>query len=65
MNAAQWLIGAIMTILAAGTFCLMRYPHTRREQFQRFGACSLAASTAGAIVILSLGALMIALQGMG
>lgn len=39
------------------TFCLMRFPHTRRPQFQRYGSFSLLASVFGALAIFSLSAL--------
>ena len=41
------------------TFCLMRFPHTRRPQFQPYGSFSLTASFVGALAILFISALTV------
>jgi uncharacterized membrane protein YeaQ/YmgE (transglycosylase-associated protein family) len=63
MNPAQLLISVIGLIAALATFCLMRFPHTRRDPFSQYGAFSFIASLGGAAIILLLCALMVWSQG--
>lgn len=53
----------LLALLGAGTsfvvFCLMRFPQTRRPQFQPYGPFSLASSFLGAVLILLLSALTV------
>lgn len=37
MNAAQILITIVGLVIAVVTFCLLRFPHTRRPQFRQYG----------------------------
>ena len=53
MSPAQLLIGIVGLVASITTFMLMRFPHHRREQY-RGEPFSIAASVAGAAVILAL-----------
>jgi hypothetical protein len=44
------------------TFCLMRFPHTRRPQFRSYGPFSLPASFFGALTMLFVSALVVYAQ---
>lgn len=57
MGADQILLLVVGAGAAFVTFCLMRFPHTRRPPFQRYGSFSLLASFFGALAIFSLSAL--------
>jgi uncharacterized membrane protein YidH (DUF202 family) len=63
MNLAQLFIAVIGLGVAMITFCLMRFPHTRRAPFRQYGACSFTASLIGAGIILVLCALIVLAQG--
>ena len=52
MSAAEILIAVVGVSASITTYALMRFPHTRREQFRGFGTCSVAASAAGALAVL-------------
>jgi hypothetical protein len=54
------LIGIGTSIM---TFCLMRFPHVRRPQFQAYGPFSLTASFVGALAIFVISLLMVSTQG--
>lgn len=53
----------LLSLLGAGasftTFCLLRFPRTRRPQFQLYGPFSLTVSFLGAMGTLFLSALMV------
>ena len=40
MDVAQVLIAIVGLGAAVTTYCLMRFPHMRREQFRHYGAVS-------------------------
>lgn len=63
VNAAQWLIAAIMALIATATFLLMRYPRFRRTQFRESGAFSFRVSLVTSVLVAVLGALMVWVQG--
>lgn len=63
MTSAQVLIAVIGLGAAIITFCLMRFPHYRREPFRRYGAFSVTTSLIGAAFILALCVLMVLAQG--
>lgn len=52
-----------LALLGAGTsfitFCLMRFPRTRRLRFQRYGPFSFLASFTGAMTIFFMSALLV------
>ena len=56
----------LLVLIGAGalcaTFCLMRFPHTRRRPFQRYGPFSLIASFVGALAIFFISALAVYVQ---
>ncbi len=62
MDSAQVLLSLIGAGASFVTFCLMRFPHTRRPQFQPYGPFSLAVSFLGALGIFFLSALMVCAQ---
>lgn len=62
MDAHQVLMALIGAGTSFMTFCLMRFPRTRRPQFQRYGPFSLAASFFGALTILLISALTVYAQ---
>jgi hypothetical protein len=53
----------LLALLGAGTsfitFCLMRFPHTRRLRFQRYGPFSFLASVVSAMTIFVMSALLV------
>ncbi len=62
MESDQILLALIGTGTSFVTFCLMRFPHTRRLQFQRYGPFSLMASFFGALAIFFIAALAVYVQ---
>ncbi len=62
MEAEQILLALIGVGASFVTFCLMRFPHTRRPQFQRYGAFSFIASFFGALAIFFISALAVYAQ---
>ncbi len=58
----------LLILLGAGssfiTFCLMRFPHMRRPQFQSYGPFSLTASFLGALLILLVSVLVVSAEAM-
>jgi len=52
MDAAQVLIAIVGLGAAVTTYCLMRFPHMRRERFRHYGAFSIAVSVLGALTVL-------------
>jgi hypothetical protein len=62
MDAGQVLIAMIGAGTSFMTFCLMRFPRTRRPQFQGYGSFSLTASFFGAFTILLISALTVYAQ---
>lgn len=59
MDTDQVLLALIGAGASFMTFCLMRFPRTRRPQFQRYGPFSLTASFFGALTILLISALTV------
>ena len=62
MSPAQWLIALVGLSVSVATFALMRFPHTRREQY-RGEAFSAIASLVAAAIVLALCLLMVWAQG--
>jgi len=62
MNTDQILLALIGAGTSFATFCLMRFPQTRRPPFQRYGPFSLTASFFGALAILFISALTVCAQ---
>jgi hypothetical protein len=62
MDSDQILLALIGAGTSFTTFCLMRFPQTRRPQFQRFGPFSLMASFFGALAIFFIAALAVYAQ---
>ena len=62
MDVDQILLAVIGACASFVTFCLMRFPQTRRPQFQRYGPFSLLASFFGALTILLISALTVCAQ---
>ncbi|HWG96177.1 MAG TPA: hypothetical protein VN647_03745 [Nitrospira sp.] len=62
MEAGQTLLALIGACTSFVTFCLMRFPQTRRSRFQRYGPFSLIASFFGALTILLISALTVYAQ---
>ena len=62
MESDQILLALIGAGASFVTFCLMRFPHTRRPQFQRYGPFSLIASFFGALAIFFISALAVYAQ---
>ncbi len=52
MDAAQVLIVIVGLGAAVTTYCLMRFPHMRREPFRHYGAFSAVVSFLGALAVL-------------
>ena len=52
MDVVQVLIAIVGLGAAVTTYCLMRFPHMRREQFRHYGAFSIAVSVLGALAVL-------------
>lgn len=52
MDVVQVLIAIVGLGAAVTTYCLMRFPHMRRERFRRYGAFSIALSVLGALAVL-------------
>jgi uncharacterized membrane protein YeaQ/YmgE (transglycosylase-associated protein family) len=63
MSLAQVLIAVIGLGASITTFCVLRFPSCRREQFRQFRVCSFVESILGAAVILVLCVLMLLAQG--
>lgn len=62
MDAGQILLALIGAGASFMTFCLMRFPQTRRPPFQSYGPFSLLASFFGALTILLISALTVYAQ---
>jgi hypothetical protein len=62
MDSAQILLALIGAGASFTTFCVMRFPQTRRPQFQRFGPFYLMASFFGALAIFFIAALAVYAQ---
>jgi hypothetical protein len=62
MDSDQILLALIGAGASFVTFCLMRFPQTRRPPFQQYGPFSLAASFLGALMILLISALTVYAQ---
>ncbi|HWF60138.1 MAG TPA: hypothetical protein VN666_07490 [Nitrospira sp.] len=62
MEVDQILLTLIGASASFVTFCLMRFPQTRRAQFQQYGPFSLTASFFGALTILFISALTVCAQ---
>lgn len=52
MDLARVLIAIVGMGASVTTYCLMRFPHIRRDRFRQYGASSIAWSCAGALVVL-------------
>ncbi|OQW37574.1 MAG: hypothetical protein A4E19_12905 [Nitrospira sp. SG-bin1] len=62
MDGDQILLALIGTGASFVTFCLMRFPRTRRPRFQPYGPFSLTASFFGALTILLISVLTVYAQ---
>ncbi|MGE5711694.1 MAG: hypothetical protein ACM34B_16070 [Nitrospira sp.] len=63
MSLAQVLMAVIGLGASITTFCVLRFPSCRREQFRQFRAASFMEAILGAAVILVLCVLMLLAQG--
>jgi hypothetical protein len=54
MDVAQVLIAIVGCGASVTTYCLMRFPHMRREPFRRYPACSVLISSLAALAVLCL-----------
>ncbi len=52
MDLAQVLIAIVGMGASVTTYCLMRFPHMRRDRFRQYGAFSIAWSCFGALAVL-------------
>jgi len=62
MDAAQALIAIIGLVAAIVTYCLMRFPHMRRDEFRGFGAFSVAGAALGALCVFLFTLLLVLAQ---
>lgn len=62
MDVAQVLIAIAGFGAAVTTYCLMRFPHMRREPFRQYPACSVLISALAALVVLCLSLLVLIAQ---
>ena len=62
MDSDQILLALIGAFASFMTFCLMRFPQSRRPQFQPYGPFSFTASCFGALTILLISALTVYAQ---
>lgn len=62
MDADQILLALIGAAASFVTFCLMRFPQTRRLRFQQYGPFSFTASFFGALTILFISAVTVYAQ---
>ena len=62
MDVAQVLIAVVGFGAAVTTYCLMRFPHMRREPFRQYRACSVLVSSLAALVVLCLALLVLIAQ---
>lgn len=65
MDSEHILLALIGTGTSFITFCLMRFPQTRRPRFRQYGAFSLTASFFGSLMILFISALTVYAQAVG
>jgi len=54
MDVAQVLIAIVGMSASVTTYCLMRFPHMRRDRFKPYGAFSVLVSCLGALAVLCL-----------
>lgn len=62
MDVAQVLIAIVGLGAAVTAYCLMRFPHMRRDRFRYYGAFSIAASVLGALAVLLFSLALLILQ---
>jgi hypothetical protein len=62
MDSDQILLALIGAGASFMTYCLMRFPQSRRPQFQPYGPFSFAVSCFGALTILLISALTVYAQ---
>ncbi|MBS0169474.1 MAG: hypothetical protein JSR62_03905 [Nitrospira sp.] len=54
MDVARVLIAIVGMGASVTTYCLLRFPHMRRDRFKSYRACSVVLSCLGALVVLCL-----------
>lgn len=62
MDVAQVLIAIVGLAASVTAYCLMRFPHMRREPFTQFPACSVLVSGLAALVTLCFSLLVLIAQ---
>jgi heme/copper-type cytochrome/quinol oxidase subunit 4 len=62
MDVAEVLIAIVGLVASVTTYCLMRFPHMRREPFRRYAACSVLVSSLAALAVLCLSLLVLIAQ---
>ncbi len=62
MDLAQVLIAIVGLGASVTTYCLMRFPHMRREPFRHYAACSILISCLGALAVLCFSLLVLIAQ---
>jgi len=62
MDVARVLIAIVGMGASVTTYCLMRFPHMRRERFRQYAACSVLVSGLSALAVLCLSLLVLIAQ---
>lgn len=62
MDVAEVLIAIVGLVASVTTYCLMRFPHMRREPFRQYAACSVLVSSLAALAVLCLSLLVLIAQ---
>ncbi|MDR4472324.1 MAG: hypothetical protein R3B11_17015 [Nitrospira sp.] len=62
MDLARVLIAIVGMGASVTTYCLMRFPHMRRDKFRHYGPCSVAWSSLAALVVLCICLLVLIAQ---
>ena len=62
MDVAQVLIAIVGFGASVTTYCLMRFPHMRREAFRQYAACSVLVSGLAALAVLCFSLLVLVAQ---
>lgn len=62
MDLARVLIAIVGMGASVTTYCLMRFPHMRRDRFRQYGAFSIPWSCVGALVVLCFCLLLLLVQ---
>ena len=62
MDVVRVLIAIVGMGASVTTYCLMRFPHMRRERFRQHAACSVLVSGLSALAVLCLSLLVLIAQ---